>query len=100
MSGGSMKTHVLVSVAFVAGAVAALVVVRLMAYIVGGGLGGPQPQRELVQHGVQLVTICDEHHARILDRLSWKIPGVNEGVWGPERKGHCHVWYHYAGSEV
>jgi hypothetical protein len=86
-----------VGVAFVAGAAIALVVVGLWAYAVVG-LGEPQAGRELVHTSVQSVTICDEHDSRIMDRLSWKIPGVDEGVWGPEKKSGCHVWYHYADS--
>ena len=37
---------------------------------------------KLVQSGVQSVTICSEHHARIFNRMSEKIPGIDEGVWG------------------
>ena len=55
---------------------------------------------KLVQSGVQSVTICSEHHARIFNRMSEKIPGIDEGVWGPEREGDCHTWYHYTASSA
>jgi hypothetical protein len=93
-----MKLWLVGVVAFLVGAVVALVVVGLVAYH-GVGTGWPQPERALVQSGVQSVTICDEHHARIFDRLSWKIPGVDVGLWGPKKKSGCHVWYHYAEGE-
>jgi len=86
--------------------VAVSVVVGLVLAYVGGALGGPgeargpQPDRQLVQSGIQSVTICEENHSHIMDHLFMKMPGVDVGLWGPEKKGKgCHVWYHYAGSE-
>ena len=61
------------------------------------GLGCGQSD-ELVQNGVQSVTICEKQHERIFNRMSGKIPHIDEGVWGPEKEGYCHVWYHYSGS--
>jgi hypothetical protein len=71
----------------------------VFAVLVAGPVGcGSPTSDELVHSGVQSVTICDEHHVRIFDRIAEKIPGSDEGVWGPEREGGCHTWYHYTAS--
>jgi hypothetical protein len=62
-------------------------------------LPGPNPGQRLVSSGVQSVTICEEHHFRVLDRLTMRMPGVGVGVWGPVEKGGCTTWYHYAEGE-
>jgi|SRR5215207_4483777 len=70
----------------------------LVAGLVGCQERTSQGGGKLVQSGVQSVTICDEHHARIFDRMAGKIFSIDEGVWGPEREGGCHTWYHYTAS--
>jgi hypothetical protein len=81
--GAAMSKRVILAVVFVV--------------LAAGLMGcGPPTSDELVQSGVQSVTICDKHHARIFHR--WKIPVGDEGTWGPEREGDCHIWYHYAAS--
>jgi hypothetical protein len=67
----------------------------LVAVPVGCGL---PTSDELVHSSVQSVTICSENHQRTFNRMGGKIPGIDEGTWGPEREGDCHVWYHYADS--
>ena len=91
-----MKARVRVGVAFVAGAVVALVVVGLWTYAVVG-LGEPQAGRELVHSGVQSVTVCDKHHGNSFNLMP--ISGGDVGTWGPEKKGDCVVWYHYLEAE-
>ncbi len=78
-------------------AVAILVVVASLVAYHGIGLGWPQPNRELVQSGVQSVTICDEYHGGTFNLMP--IPGGDVGLWESEKKGGCYVWYHYADSE-
>jgi hypothetical protein len=70
----------------------------LVAGLVGCQERTSQGGGKLVHSGVQSVTICDEHHVRIFDRIAEKIPGSDEGVWGPKREGGCHTWYHYTAS--
>lgn len=78
-----------------------------MAYVAGwrtsfaapGESAAEASGRQLVSSGVQSITICDKHHARVMDHLAMRIPGVDAGVWGPKKRGNCHVWYHYADSE-
>jgi hypothetical protein len=69
-------------------ALVALVVVGLLAYH-SVGIGWPQPGQQLVQTGVQSVTICEEHDFPVLDRLTRKMPGEGVGLWGPAKKGGC-----------
>jgi hypothetical protein len=88
--GDAMSKRVMVA------AVLAVLVAGLVGCEGRTSLGGS----ELVQSGVQSVTICDKHHARIFHRISEKIPGSDEGVWGPEREGDCHAWYHYTASST
>jgi len=80
--------------------VMAAVLAVLVAGLVGCQERTSQGGGKLVQSGVQSVTICDKHHARIFDRMAWKIPSTDEGVWAPEREGDCHTWYHYTASST
>ena len=49
------------------------------------GLGCGQSD-ELVQNGVQSATICEKQHERIFNRMTGKIPDIDERVWGRRRK--------------
>jgi hypothetical protein len=85
--------------AFLVGAVISLAVVGLGTYV-GVGLGEPQPGRQLVSSGVQSVTNCEKHDTHIMmDSIVMEIPGVDVGLWAPEKQGDCHVWYHYTDAE-
>ncbi len=79
-----------------------VMVAAMLAVLVAGLVGceerTSQGGGKLVQSGVQSVTMCDKHHARIFDRMA--IPGGDEGVWGPEREGDCRTWYHYTASST
>jgi hypothetical protein len=53
---------------------------------------------ELVQSGVQSVTICERHDVRIWAQVTEEVPKSDVGVWLPKKEGDCQTWYHYSRS--
>jgi len=65
--------------------------VVFLAFVVGMGLGSVPFGGNLMQSGVQSITICpwDTHKDVNMD-----FPGEHAGSWVKKPRGDCHVWYH------
>ncbi len=66
-------------------------------------VGCQQPSSdELVENGVQSVTLCGKkgsfNRSPIMDDIAEVIPNANIGTWHMDEQGDCNVWYHESES--